>query len=232
MADHQDSRLTRLASFLLDEGRTEFRDQCPPEGNAPASSSSLGSHFSEPASSSPAHEAQIANCLINGRKASVNAWRWEVQRGDIALLGIERLHQVMHALNHAEGHFFDLRLPKSKLASLVLEHCMSTVQSIVRQGSLRFKVGVTSDPFRRWFDADYGYAVDGVYAQMWIMTIVRTMEAAGFIEAALIREFKTCGACDNWASGGEGVSLEGSLAFVYVVLSKAPKKQKLAVSSP
>ena len=166
------------------------------------------------------------------RATLANAWRWQIQCGDPTLLNVDRLHEVMDALNHADSQVFDLRLPKSKLASLVLEHCMCLLQSIARQGFWRFKIGITSDPFSRWFHPEYGYVVDGVYTAMWIMTVVRTMEAAAFIEAALIREFKTCGCCDNWASGGEGVSLEGSLAFVYVVLSKAPKKRKLATSSP
>ena len=156
--------------------------------------------------------------------------RGQVQRSDPSLLTLDRLHEVMSSLNHSEGQIFDLRLPQSKLASLVLEHCMSLLQSIARQGSSRFKVGITSDPFARWLNADYGYGAQGVYSTMWVLCIVRTMEAAAFIEAALIREFKNCDCCDNCASGGEGVSLEGSLAFVYVVLSEPPKRQRISGS--
>ena len=154
---------------------------------------------------------------MQGCAASHNAWRWKVQQCDPKLLELPNLHTAMQELNAKSGNQFDLRLPKVKLASAVLQHCIALVAYVAAQGA-RFKIGITTNPEFRWSNPSFGYAGSGVYKKMVIMTIVRTMEAAAFLEAAVIREFRNHPACDNEAAGGEG-AVDSSPGFVYMVHS-------------
>ena len=193
------NRLDRLASFLLDPGRDE-----PPEEVK-----------DEPSSSQ--HKVPLAiGCTVQGMQATPNTWRWTVQQCDPSLLNIARLHEIMAKLHTASGNHFDLRLAKGKLASLVLQHCVAVVAALASQ-SHRFKIGITTDPFHRWFNSDFGYLHDGAYSSMTIIALVKSMEAASYLEAALIREFRDCGSCQNEARGGEGAAADAPLGFVYVV---------------
>ena len=235
------SRLTRLASFLLDSTRTVFSDEVE---ETPAAATSDSRFFSDgpvdetpgsaSAGSGPSRRAEavveqglgsslLAGYRVGGMKASQNAWRWQIERSDPGLLQYSRLFEVMESLNNndrAEVHCFDLCLCNSKLSSHVLDHCVGTVQALLRKGCSSFKIGITLDPCNRWYSPEFGYAAQGVYSEMVVMAVLRTMEAAAFLEAALIREFRTSNLCDNKAAGGEGVSLDhANLAFVYTVVS-------------
>lgn len=207
-------RYERLASFLLDESKIDppgVSEQEPPSSLAASSKRKLDEIEGPPPSNT-------SGCLVHGSPASHNAWRWKVGQHDRTLLDIPRLHDVMQSLNESAGHRFDLRLAKSKLASVVLQHCVAIVAGLSAQG-VRFKVGITSDPGHRWFNPSYGYGTEAKYVRMLLIAIVRTMEAATYIEAALIREFRSSHLCDNEAPGGEGAMLDASPGFVYVVRS-------------
>ena len=209
------SRLARLASFLLDSSRSSFPEN--QETSEPVVASSNTSRVEQASRDSDL----FAGCLVNGNVASHNAWRWQVDRSDPELLcQYPRLTEVMGMLNQSVGQRFDLCVSRSKLSSHVLEHCLALLQGLQRKGVSRFKIGITVDPYNRWFCPEYGYATDGVYGRMLIVAILRTMEAAAFLEAFLIREFRSSPGCDNSATGGEGVSVtHTNLAFVYVVVS-------------
>lgn len=207
-------RYERLASFLLDESKIDpppvVSEQGPP-AQAVGSKRKIDAREEPPSTST-------AGCLVQGSVATHNAWRWKVEQHDRTLLNIPRLHEVMQNLNNCSGNHFDLRLAKRKLASAVLQHCVTIVAALSVQGA-RFKVGISTDPGHRWFNASYGYGTEGKYARMLLIAIVKTMEAATYIEAALIREFRHHPLCDNEAPGGEGAMLDVSPGFVYVVHS-------------
>ena len=208
------SRLARLASFLLDASRSSFPEN---EETEPARVSSAATIRDEQA---PSASDLVAGCLVNGMVASRNVWRWQLERSDPDLLRYPRLLEVMETLNRSVGQHFDLCLPRSRLSSHVLEHCLAQLQGLERKGVSRFKIGITVDPYSRWFSPEYGYATEGRYDRMLIVAVLRTMEAAAFVEAILIRDFRRSPGCDNSATGGEGVSVtHTNLAFVYVVVS-------------
>lgn len=209
-----DSRYERLASFLLDESKTDP----PPEPKSEVSSSVGVKRKIDATDPKDSSCKTTAGCLVSGSVASHNAWRWKVEQHDRTLLSIPRLHDVMRNLNQSSGSRFDLRLPRGKLASAVLQHCIAIVAGVATQGA-RFKVGISTDPGHRWFNPSYGYGTEGKYECMLVIAIVKTMEAATYIEAALIREFRTHPLCDNEAAGGEGAMLDASPGFVYVVRS-------------
>ena len=193
-----DPRLERLASFLLEPDRTSFE--------APA------------CYGSPIDRAGpvCTGLLVDGQKASSNAWKWKVQRVNPRLLELPTLHVIMEQLNTSPGPCFDLKLGQGKLASTVLQHCICVVGSIAGQG-IKFKVGITSNPFHRWHNESYGYIHQKIYTHMSLIAIVSTMEAAAYIEAAVLREYGTHCCCQNDAPGGEGCKGDVQPGFVYVV---------------
>ena len=219
------SRLERLASFFVSSSRSnldEVEQHEPPHTEPqPDENSSVSSSHQHPSPD------VFASCLIRGQVASCNAWKWHVGQADKSLLQLERLHTIMARLNASPSTCFNLFLPRAKLASSVLDHCASVINSLAAIQGGRYKIGITMDPYNRWFNDEYGYGRGSAYASMHIITIARSMETAAFIEAALLREFRlTSEQCDNLACGGEGVDLQGELAFVYVVQSQSLKRKR------
>ena len=206
-------RTERLASFFLDPSKEAFPEIV--SSSVPTATSSAASHNKRKLDEIGSN--QVAGCSIQGLPATRNAWRWKVEQCDPVLLQIPNLHTAMRDLNDSSGNHFDLRLPKGKLASAVLKHCVALVACVAAQGA-KFKVGITTNPEFRWSNASSGYAGSGIYKRMVIMAIVRTMEAAAFLEAAVIREFRDHPACQNEAAGGEG-AVDSSPGFVYMVHS-------------
>ena len=274
---NRNSRLDRLASFLLEPSRLDppgpeafsiassRLHATGPEPQTPSTGLSLAPsrlpssgpepllkptasfllapskpHSSRPEAEKPyndmigseAKPSAVAGCLVQGRHASHNAWRWQLEQSDPSLLSRPHLSRIMERLNATSvSGFFDLRLPKVRLASGVLQHCIAIVAAVARC-SLRFKVGITTDPSHRFLNESYGYKPQTVYNQMIIIAILKSMEAAGFLEAALIREFRDHPGCGNEAGGGEGSSTDASLlGFVYVVRCEnfVPEKRQRVV---
>ena len=214
------NRLDRLASFLLEPSRTE-----PP----PVETQSPKHEEPGPVVRPTFPALPVSGCLVRGMQASCNAWRWQIEQCDPSLVARPQLNQIMEQLHSASGSCFDLRLPRVRLASGVLQHCIAITAAIARV-SLRFKVGITTDPVHRFLNSSYGYSQQGIYKQMTIIAILKSMEAAAFLEAALIREFRDHHACGNEAAGGEGSSTDSVLGFVYVVRCDFPpcKRQKVS----
>ena len=205
-----DARLERLASFFLEPSRSTFEPNPEPTSSLATSSSS------EPVSIERSAPTVTSSCLVDGRLASSNAWKWKVQHMDPSLLNIENLHIAMNNLNSSPGAHFDLRLPASRLASGVLGHCTKVLRMIASRDTV-FAVGITVDPYHRFCNASYGYLGKGVYDYMTVIAITRTMEAAGYLEAALIRDAVAFAGCQNRAPGGEGINPDSSPGFVYIV---------------
>ena len=104
---------------------------------------------------------------------------------------------------------------------LLLEHAIHVVRKLVSGGPTVFKIGLTSDPGKRWGGkTSYAYRRSSdLFQQMVVVIEVQSSEAAGFAEAALINVFRdTCG-CRNDAAGGEGLPAKPILApyYIYVV---------------
>ena len=94
------------------------------------------------------------------------------------------------------------RLPsRRELAGHALQRIVSTVKDILQQfpGRLKFKIGITSTALSRFMY----YAKEG-YTSMHLLHAAWTHDAISMVEAALIKEFKTCPGCKNIAPGGEG----------------------------
>ena len=214
-------RLERLASFLLDPSRDEPPPLCNNKSTEePVEEKVIPQNFAFPLCKKRrvAKVEGIASCMVEGMQASCNAWRWKVAQCDSSLLSIPNLHSVMDRLNaNPSSSCFDLRLPKAKLASAVLKHCVALISGVAARGA-HFKIGITSDPGFRWFNPSFGYAYAAeIFTTMVMIAIVRSMEAAAFLEAALIREFRGHKLCLNEALGGEGVAMDASPGFVYLV---------------
>lgn len=97
-------------------------------------------------------------------------------------------------------------------AGVVLEHAINVVKQLLAQGCMRFKLGVTKHPEHRWGNKEYGYKhekafkrAQSMYEAMLVVIEVDGSQAAGFAEAALIREFIAVPGCMNKALGGEGI---------------------------
>ena len=236
----KDARMDRLASFLLDSDPKpleDFEEPCNAvlkvQGESKDSREVLsesgiqGQDLASSPSSSVLHGA--ASCLVDGMTASCNVWRWRVQQCDPQLLDNKNLCTIMDTLNMSRASVFDLRLPKGRLASMVLQHCVAVIAAIASKSST-FKIGITTNPHNRWFSESFGYFRHPVLSNMTIISILRSMEAATYLEAALIREFMDNPLCENKALGGEGAMADASPAFVYVVsgraLFSATKKQR------
>ena len=213
----REERLDRLASFLLDPCRSEFVAEqgtnCVEEGRETEKASFVG----KPA------VGQISGCMVKGREASTNMWRWEVSQCDPTLLDIPGLEVAMDRLHMSRGWHFDLHLSGSRLASKVNEHCADVIAKLIEKGC-RFKIGLTTDPCNRWFNPEFGYEKHSTFQRMSILAVLKSTEGAAYLEASLIREFGQQRLCCNRAPGGEGASNNSAPpAFVYVAHSGKSK---------
>ena len=108
---------------------------------------------------------------------------------------------------------FDLM--ESQLASTVLSHAESCVRGLSCRHPAVFKIGVTSNPVRRWQHSVYGYAVDK-HDRWQGLKVVYSHEhpqSVSFLEAALIRVFFETPGCRNIRLGGEGLDQNAAGPF-------------------
>jgi hypothetical protein len=88
------------------------------------------------------------------------------------------------------------------------------VKSIISKGEpVIFKIGITADPERRFFNLGYGYSSE--YARMEIVAVTTPAWAVA-LERWLISEYKGASGCRNEADGGESAPRAGPV-FVYLV---------------
>ena len=118
----------------------------------------------------------------------------------------------------------------------VLQHCAGVIASKVSDQLTVFKVGITVNPVDRWRNAGFGYCNEG-YTSMQLLHCERNSRACGFLEAALIAQFRGTLGCQNEAPGGEGFSTEGdceSMCYLYAVfrgLSRTAPDQRQPVAT-
>ena len=109
---------------------------------------------------------------------------------------------------------------QSPLASTVLRHGEELVRGFSRKHPAVYKVGITSNPSRRWSHTKYGYQWDkrDRWDGMLVIFAHADPQAVCFLEASLIRIFYGSPGCRNTRLGGEGVppDLAGPF-FCYLV---------------
>lgn len=120
------------------------------------------------------------------------------------------------------------RLPPFTRAGKVLQHCVCLIDRALalHPGCVVFKVGVTVDPARRFYDKAIGYAHDRDFENMLVLCSTETSEAIGFVEAALILKYRLVPGCRNIAEGGENVpksSRPGVNHYCYLVYRVLPR---------
>lgn len=101
----------------------------------------------------------------------------------------------------------ELDVPRrSAMAGAVLEHAAAVIARQLQPGPAVFKIGITMNPIHRWHNKEYGYGHSAdKYIKMVVLLISDRGEAAAFLEAALIKQFRDTAGCRNIASGGEGL---------------------------
>ena len=127
---------------------------------------------------------------------------------------------ALHETQNARGMvLFDLPKSPNASASTVLSHAEGCVRSLFKKHPAVFKVGITSNPIKRWNHSRYGYAFDKIegWLGMKILAVCETSFCAGMLESALIRIFKDTPGCRNDRPGGETPSVENGPHFTYVV---------------
>ena len=140
------------------------------------------------------------------------------------VLQLPRLWQeilpALHETQNARGMvLFDLPKSPHASASTVLSHAEGCVRTLFKKHPAVFKVGITSNPIKRWNHSRYGYAFDKIegWHGMKILAVCETSFCAGMLESALIRIFKDTPGCRNDRPGGETPSVENGPHFTYVV---------------
>lgn len=120
------------------------------------------------------------------------------------------------------------RIAEFTQAGKVLKHCIGLIDSVLAlyPGCVVFKIGVTTDPVRRYFDKSIGYAKDKDFEKMLVLCRTHTAEGIGFLEAALIMKYGMVPGCRNVGPGGENVqsgSAELNAFYSYVVYRVLPR---------
>ena len=120
------------------------------------------------------------------------------------------------------------RLAECTQAGKVLKHCTLLIDGVLAlyPGCVVFKIGVTTDPVRRYFDKTIGYAKDKDFEKMVVLCRTHTAEGIGFLEAALIMKYGGVPGCRNVGPGGENVHkgfAEPGAFYSYVVYRVLPR---------
>ena len=130
-------------------------------------------------------------------------------------LSLPRTFEVMNEI--ACQPQIELRLRRSPLAGVQLEHAVSVVRATINPLT-RFKIGITSSPMHRWENVAYGYRKDK-YDRMIILNVATQPDSSCMLEASLIKEFGKVRGCQNIARGGEGKKCLLP-CFTYVVVQQ------------
>ena len=189
-------RLRTLASLLWDDDdpvllNAEYKSvQCKRHGN---------SLFTRAEGPEEEQLPRVPHCALAAdkpqfrRSLQKDPWFW-LQDLPEQLVALERFKDEVVAdltsTSFADGAVcFDLC--SSRLASSVLAHAELTVRSFSARHPALHKIGVTSNPTRRWLHTSYGYKFDK-FVKWDSMTVVHAHEdpdVVCFLEAALIRVF-------------------------------------------
>lgn len=130
-------------------------------------------------------------------------------------LALPRTFEVMNML--AVHEKMELRLSKSPLAGVQLQHAASVINATVNSLT-RFKIGITASPIHRWENTAYGYGKEK-YDKMIILHVASQPDSSCMLEASLIKEFGKMRGCQNIAPGGEGKKCLLP-CFTYIVIQQ------------
>lgn len=146
----------------------------------------------------------------------------------------EILPELHETNNCRERILFDLCKSQKATASSILSHAEQCIHSLSRKHPAVFKVGISSNPVRRWNHTLYGYAWDKkeCWLGMKILAVCETSLSCAFLESALIRLFRNKPGCRNDRPGGESPSADQGPHFTYIVYNiLLPPNQPIRVIS-
>lgn len=131
----------------------------------------------------------------------------------------EILPQLNQTMNAKHRIIFHLCKSPRATASSVLNHCEQSIQDLFKKYPCVFKIGMTSNPVKRWQHPLYGYGFDRreYWQGMKVLMVSDTSFSAALAESSLIRKFKNTAGCRNYNPGGETPSPEQGPHFTYVV---------------
>ena len=164
--------------------------------------------------------------LCRTRPELLRTWplqRWVASLGEDVLrlprLWQEILPQLHDSNNCSERILFDLCKSPKATASTILSHAERTVENLFKKHPAVFKVGISSNPVKRWSHPLYGYALDKreCWLGMKILAACETSFGAALVESSLIRIFQNSPGCRNDRPGGETPSPDEGPHFTYVV---------------
>ena len=99
-----------------------------------------------------------------------------------------------------------------------LDHADDIVEKMLCKYTMKFKIGITVDPYNRWYSKDmpgYKYDRGDKFEKMLVLAVYHTGEAAGVLERHMIKWCKHKPGCANMLPGGE--STRQSTTYLYVV---------------
>lgn len=114
---------------------------------------------------------------------------------------------------------FDIHKNPKATASQVIACAEARIHELSLRHPAVFKIGITSNPIRRWGHSTYGYKHDVIerWEGLKVLSIVPCSFSAALIETALITKFKGTPGCRNERPGGETACPGDGPHFVYVV---------------
>ena len=166
------------------------------------------------------------------RRRLEDPWYWLEELPE-ALRNLPRMQsEVIRDLENSgfSGGAISFDIPKNcSLASGILQHAELSIRSLSSKHPALHKIGITSNPVRRWEHTEYGYKHDKQrWDKMTIVHIHADAHAICLLEAALIRIFFGTSGCRNIRAGGEGVPSEATGPFFCYIVHRllVPPKVK------
>lgn len=167
-------------------------------------------------SSSPSELVSSHSGIYTESEQWIHSLRDEVVH--LPRLHLEVLPELMDSKYCSGCIIFDL--PKVKAtASQVTRHGENCISKLSKQHPVVFKVGITSNPLRRWMHPLYGYARDRLekWQGMKVFSVTADSFSAALLESFLISKFKGTPGCRNENPGGESACPGKGPHFSYVV---------------
>lgn len=112
------------------------------------------------------------------------------------------------------------QLPEiSATASQVTKHGEEVIAKLSAKHPAVFKIGITSNPVRRWLHPTYGYARDTIerWQGMKIWAVTSNSLSVALLEHFMISKFQNLPGCRNSRPGGESAAPGAGPHFAYVV---------------
>lgn len=112
--------------------------------------------------------------------------------------------------------------PAAREGSL-LRAAISKIDRIIERRPTVFKIGITNNPAKRFYNPRYGYQLDG-FRTMRLLWASDVRAGIAMLEAALILQYEGTPGFRNVATGGEGPPNRTPPFFCYVVTMPADER--------